>query len=662
MSWFSVVPVALVAAAWLWGPGLPVTYLLGLRGIAAFAIAPVVSIAVVASTAVVAQLAGLEWSVPVVLVAALVVVALAGLLAFLLRRNGLLAAIPDPRRLTLITAVGLLPAFALAALAVMQAVGPPDSVSQVYDTPFHYNALAYIRDSHDASSLTLHALGDPETPGMFYPAAWHGLVSLVMMSTGVSIPVAANVFCAVITIVVWPVSCLLLVRQLFGANTAALAITGVLSIAFPAFPWDFFGWGVLWPNLLGMAVAPAVFALVLTVTGWVKDDCVGRGRAWLLLAIAVGAAGFAHPNVLFSLIVLSLFPAGAALFVRARRLRAEGRGRRGVIECAVFAVVVFGGWLWSATSPIFASVRNWDAWKSFETPAAAVGEVLLNATNQREALWLLSAVVIVGAVTARRWPAMRWVLAGHLIAGFLYMLAAALNRPDTDMLTGYWYSDSHRLAAMLPITGVPLAIAGMLFLADKLLPYARRVVARVGIARLGKPAVAVGLAALLAVTTGGLYPADREERIAVTYPKNENLKMVTNQMVDFYGRIAKEIPEDSVVLGNPFDGSVWLWALADREVLFSHFLKEHSPEQEYLAQHIDEAATNPRVCAALERYRVEYVLVAKNDRTVAAIAPFEGIAGVPRAKGFELVDRAGQTRLYRVTACAAESGPQKTSG
>ena len=82
-----VVPVALVAVAWLWGPGLPVSYLLGLRGIAAFAIAPVFSIAVVASAAVIAQLAGLDWSLPVVLVAALVVIALAGLLAFLLRRR-----------------------------------------------------------------------------------------------------------------------------------------------------------------------------------------------------------------------------------------------------------------------------------------------------------------------------------------------------------------------------------------------------------------------------------------------------------------------------------------------------------------------------------------------------------------------------------------------
>jgi hypothetical protein len=640
MSWVDTAPVVLVALAWLWGPGLPVGYLLGLRGIAAFALAPVISIAVVASTAVAAQLAGLKWSVPLVLVAALVVAALAGLLAFLLRRTGLLAALPDPRRLTLIAAIGLLPAFLLAALAVMPAVGPPDAISQVYDTPFHYNALAHIRDSLDASSLTLHALGDPETPGMFYPAAWHDLASLVMFSTGQSIPVTANVFCAVITVAVWPVSCLLLVRQLFGRNTGALAVTGVISIAFPAFPWDFFGWGVLWPNLLGMAVAPAIFALVLTVTGWVKDDCLGRGRAWLLLAIAVGAAGLAHPNVLFSLIVLSLFPAGAAVVVRARGLPR----RRAIIECAVFAVVVLGAWLWSATTPVFANVRDWK-WNPYETPAQAVGEVLLNATNLREALWLLSAVVVAGALTVRRFPAMRWLLAGHLVAGFLYVLAAALNRPDTHLLTGYWYNDAHRLAAMLPITGVPLAVAGILLLAGKIKPLLRS-------ERVAVPALAVGLTAVLLILTGGMYPADREGRIVVTYPRDETYKLVTNRMRAFYDRIAREIPEDTRVAGNPFDGSVMLWALTDREVLYSHFLKEESPGEEYLARHMDDAATDPKVCDLARRYRVEYVLIGRNDKKLAAVPPYQGIGRVPRAKeGFELVDSAGGTRLYRITAC-----------
>lgn len=643
MSWFEVVPVALVAAGWLWGPGLPVAYLLGLRGIAAFGLAPVISIAVVASTAVVAGMVGLDWSVPLVLVASAAVVAVVGVGAFLLRRTGFLASVRDPGRLSLVIVLGLLPAFVVAAMGVIQAVGAPDSLSQVFDTPFHYNSLAYIRDTHDASSLTLQTLGDPERPAAFYPAGWHDLASLVMMSTGVSIPVAANVFCAVITVLVWPVSCLLLVRQVFGRNTAALAIAGVLSIAFPGFPWDFFGWGVLWPNLLGMSIAPAAFALVLTVTGWVKDDLIGKGRAWLLLAVAVVAAGFAHPNVLFSLVVLAIFPAGARLFVRARQLRTEGRGRRGIIECVTFVVVVLGAWLVSATSPALAAVRNWD-WKPVETPAAAVGEVLLNATNQREALWLLSAVVLVGALTARRSPVIGWLLAGHLAAGFLYVLASSLSRPDTRMLTGYWYNDSHRLAAMLPITGVPLAIAGILFLATKLKPLLRT-------ERATAPAVAIALTVLLAVTTGGLYPADRESRVAVTYPRVEAEKLVTNQMRAFYDRIAKEIPQDSMVIGNPFDGSVMLWALADREVLFPHFLVAKSPDQEYLGRNLEDAAEDPRICRALERYGIEYVLVGKNDSRIAAITPYEGIAGSAFAPGFELVDRAGPTKLLRITAC-----------
>ena len=620
MNWVEVAPIALVTIGWLWLPGLPVAFSLGLRGIAAVGSAPLVSVAVVASTAVLAGMAGIGWS-PLVPVAVSAVLAVAG---FLLRRK---AFAPDPRRLGVVAAVGLLPAVLLATLSVMRAVGPPDSLSQVFDTPFHYNALAYIRDTGQASSLTIGSLGNPDVPAVFYPAAWHDFGSLVMMSTGTSIPVAANVLCAVITVLLWPLSCLLLVRQLFGRNTAALAITGVLSIAFPGFPWDFFGWGVLWPNLLAMALAPAAFALVLTLTGWVRDDAIGTRRAWVLLAFAVVAAGFAHPNVVFTLAALSLFPVGARLFLRARQ------GRRGVVECVVFAVVVAGGWLWAATSPLFATARNWD-WRPFETPANAVGEVLLNATNQREALWLLSAVVVVGMCTVARFPALRWVLAAHAVSALLYVLAASLNRPDTRLFTGYWYNDPHRLAAMLPITAVPLAVAGILFLATKI----------------NFRHSAVVLTAVLVIATGGLHPADRDLRVRVAYPRTEAQQLVTDGMRDFYARIADEIPEDSRVIGNPFDGSVMLWALADREVLFPHFLATSSPGQDYLGRHLRDAATHPRVCRELARYDVEYVLIGKNGANTIQ-GRYGGIPGVTEADGFELVDQEGEARLYRITAC-----------
>jgi hypothetical protein len=219
------------------------------------------------------------------------------------------------------------------------------------------------------------------------------------------------------------------------------------------------------------------------------------------------------------------------------------------------------------------------------------------------------------------------------------------------MLTGYWYNDSHRIAAMLPITGVPLAVAGVLFLTNALRPYVKH-------AKPTVPAIAVALTAVLAVTTGGLYPVDREQRIIVTYPRTEHNKLVTDQMRAFYDRIATLIPKDSVVIGNPYDGSVMLWALADRKVLYPHFLVDNSPDQSYLGRHLKDAATDPKVCAALARQHVEYVLIGKNDPSTVLQA-YDGIPGVTQREGFQLVDHAGDTKLYRITACRPPPRPSR---
>jgi hypothetical protein len=659
MTWFEAVPIALVTAAWLMGPGLAVGYLLGLRGIAAWGLAPIVSIALIASTAVGAEMLGIDWSVPIVLVVCAAALVVVGLGAVLLRRRAFFAPRPDPRGVTLAAAAGMVPVLVLGIATVVRAMGSPDAISQVFDTPFHYNALAHIRDTHQASSLTLSSLGNPDIPPAFYPAAWHDIGSLVMMSTGTDIPTASNMLAGSVTVLLWPLSCLLLVRQLFGPNRAALAVAGVLSIGFPAFPWDLMGFGVLWPNLLGMSMAPAGLAIVATLTGWAREDAIGRGRAWLMLVVGGVAAGFAHPNVLFSLIVLSVFFVGATLLRRALRLRREGRTVRGVGELVVFVGLLLVTWWWAATTPALANARGW-IWRPFETPANAVGEVLLNSTNGHEALWLLSAVVIAGVVAARRrYPVLRLVVAGHLATAFLFVLAAAINRPDTQKFIGYWYNDSHRLAAMLPITAVPLAVGGVLLLASVVLEKVPALVprpvpqplSRLRPLRAATP-IAIGVTLVLIGATGLLYPDDRAERIAVTYPRDERGQLVTNEMRTFYDEIADRLPEDAVVAGNPFDGSVMLWALEDRKVLYPHFLASNSDEQKYLARHLDDVASDPKVCRYARDLGVEYVLIGKRRaRTAELYVGLADIAVSAGTPGLELLDSSGETRLYKIAAC-----------
>ncbi|HWC81983.1 MAG TPA: DUF6541 family protein [Pseudonocardiaceae bacterium] len=650
MSWIEAAPVAAVAVAWLLLPGLLVGYGAGFRGLVAWAVAPVCTIAILAATAVLAGKFGVPWSVPLAIGVSVVAAILAcGLGWWVRRRRG--APRRESRSALLAAGLGLLPAFVLGGVTVVHALGRPDALSQTYDAVFHYNALAQILDSHNASSLTLAGLGNPDLPGTFYPAAWHDLTSLVAMTTGASIPAAANLVSAVIAVIGWPLSCLLLVRQIAGPSRLALAVTGLLSVGFTAFPWGLLSFGVLWPNLLGMSLAPACFAVLLSVCGLANEDAIGRGRAWVLLVIAVPALALAHPNVLFGLVALAVFPVGVALVRRAARLRAAGRPVRGPVEILIAVLVFALGWFWAATTPFFAGVRSM-YWAPFERPAQAAGEVLVNATNAGRALWILSAIVVVGLVLCARRPGWRWLVGGYLVTAALYVLTAAINRPDTEWITGYWYNDSHRLAAMLPITTVPLAALALAHLA-------RATRERFGPTSRPKFAALAGVGAIvLLVATKGMYLATNTANLATHYTTQlaqPGLSLVDDSERDFFARIRPELAAGSVVAGNPWDGSVLVWALDDRRALIPHLGIALSPQQLYLTNHLDEVATDPQACRLAGQLHVRYLLIGASRFWMSngAAGGYPGFADPGNRPGFRLVDSDGTHKLYALTGCAA---------
>jgi hypothetical protein len=666
MSWLDAVPAVLLSAVWLFLPGLLITYGLGLRSFAAWGLAPVVTVALVATTAVVAQKAGIRWSVSLIVVVTLVLAVLVTVVAFLLRRRAPFVA-PDPRRMTLAAAVGLVPAIVLGAITFAHGILRPDGLSQTYDAVLHYNAVAAILDTGNASSLTIGTLDIPGERGNFYPAAWHDLTSLVAMSGGFGIPLSVNMISGVIGIVVWPVSCMLLVRQVIGRSAVGLAITGLVSIAFTEFPWDLLGFGVLWPNLLGLAIVPAILALVISICGLAREDAIGKGRAWLLLPVALVAAGFAHPNVIFSVVAVSLFPIGAVLVYRALRLRADGRLWRGVTEVVIALVVFLVGWYWAATTPAFAAVRKF-FWPPFDTPARAIGEVLFQSTTGHSALWLMALVVLGGVLLCRSEPTLRWVVAGFVVTGFLYVLAAAVNQPNTAKFTGYWYNDPHRLAAMLPITCVPLAVAALTWLGRRLGAFVEQrgwlapATAAPG-RRFALQGRAFALSTLvimlvLGVLTGGFYVSRHASVISDVYvipDTNRPLELVDPAEQAFFEHVKDDIPPDEMVANNPWDGSALLWALADRRVLFPHLSITSTSDQLYLAAHLDEALTDPKVCEAANRLHLGFLIIGDNtfwpwdSRTKT----YPGLVDPgPNNKAFKLIASSGdQLKLYQLTAC-----------
>lgn len=662
MSWFQVVPVALASAAWLFGPGVPLVYLLGLRGVAAWGLAPALGIALMSFTAVVAEKIGVSWSVPLVLVAEVVVVALALVVALLLRRIAP-ARVNDPRRMRLAAGLGLIPVVAVGWYVLVRGMSQPDQLNQTYDAIFHYNALAYILDQGNASSLSMSTMGNTATPPAFYPAAWHAIGSLVAMTTGAPIAVVANVFSGIIAIVVWPTACVLLVRQVVGPSIAAMSVTGLISISFTSFPWGLLGFGVLWPNTLAMSIVPVGLALVLSITSLAREDLIGRRRAVALLPVVLVACALAHPNAVFSFGVIAIFPIASGMYRWALRLHREGRTRRGLIGVGVVVVAFLAVWRFVATTSALAPIRT-QHWPPFETPARAVGEVILNATNGRNALWALSALTITGMVAAWRFKTRRWLVAAFFATGFLYVLTAAINRQDTQFITGYWYNDSYRLATLLPITGVPLVVLGIVLIAEKLLDRTSKISLPQRFSVL-RTTTAVSLVVLfgLVLLSRLFYAGLHAHTLAGVYTgpvDTPNNTLVDPREEAFLPKLAAEVPEGAVVANNPWDGSGIMLSEVDRRPLFRHVDIAWSADQKYVANHLDDAADDPKVCEAANRLSVRYLLLGNKTfwTTDQRVKAYPGIADPGVDDAFELVASSGSIKLYKLVGCEAPAQRQ----
>ena len=653
VNWAEASPAALAAVFWLVGCGVPASYALGLRGFAPWCTAPAWPAAALGTAAVVGGWLHVRWS-PLIAIAAMAAVTAASLVVGgILRRNPENRG-PDPRSARIAALSGLGLAVLMGAVIVARGLGRPAAVAWTWDTPFHYSALAHILGTGNASSLSLAGLGDPEAVVSFYPAGWFDITSLVPQTTGAAVPVAANAIIGVTAALVWPLGFLFLARQVFGPKPLALVVAAPLAMGFDQYPWELFSWGALWPYALGQAVVPLGLGLVLSVAGTAAEDVVGARRAAVLLAVAVVGIGFAHPAAVFGLGVLALFPLGWALARWALRLHRAGSTRRAVIGASSAVLLTAAAVVGTGATPTVQRMRATD-WRPTNTAAGAVGEILLNATNSDRALWLLSAVVVLGAIVLWRANAHRWILAAHLGAGLLYIMSSSIQSATTTAITAFWFNDSHRLAALLAVTAPLLATAGFARITEHVARSARyaRAVEHV---RAHRPRLAAGNAAAVApallvaiallVTTKGLY----EGRNALPIHEAHKADRDRSAKLAFYDQVRRAVPPQSVIANNPEDGSPLLWAVEQRKVMLPHLTANLSPDREYLAHTLTRAASDPRACRTARSLHVDYLLTdltLPEDRRRS----YPGLQDYPGMRGFQLILANGPMRLYRLTAC-----------
>jgi hypothetical protein len=658
VSWFSAVPEIVVCVAIMFLPGLPVTYLLGLRGVAAWAVAPVIPITVASIGAIVAPSLGIRLSIWVLLVPSVVIALVVGAIAFLLRRR-YPARTPDPRAITYSVLAGLGFALAVGLVTTKWSITRPDNFAATFDAVFHHHVLAYIQDTGNGSALSIGGLGIEGVKPAFYPAAWHDLAGILQNLTGTGIPVAANVITIVISLLIWPLGCILLARQLFGPARLPIAVTGALSLAFPAFPWTLMGYGTLWPNILGLALVPAGLAVVMSIAGLAKEDVIGRGRAWLIAPVLLAATVLAHPNALFSLVVLAVPILATWLFIWVRDQQRAGRLVRGLVIAAVLVVGAAVLAYLINSLPVVNGIKT-TRWRATENMSQAVGEVLLNATNHKAAAWLLSIVVVIGIISCIRQKSRRWLVAGHLLSAALFVMAAGIADDYTAKFTGFWYNDSWRLAAMVPITGVPLAAIGVLAItaaiknrADALTSVKLPDQAR------SRTTVAAVVVVAFTVVTFGFYADEKGAFVRDSYAQLDGAlgdrKLITPDKLALMQDAQRIVPPDALVAASPWTGATALWPLMDRKLLIPNLDPSvMTPDQAYLARYLVLARGNPQACELISRLNVQYLMTGPVGMTGPddhRLPHFRGLGEPSDPRDFQLVAQRGESKLFKITAC-----------
>jgi hypothetical protein len=574
-NWHEAMPAILAAVGLLFAPGGIIGLVMGLRLPAAIGLAPLLSGAVVALAELLNGVGVAAYGpilLGVSLAAALVVAVVVRVLA------GAAPLRPD-LGLGAVWCLGIGGGFLLATLSYIRGVAVPDEFPQAPDIPYQANHVRWGIETGNVNPFDFAQVGGlGENLRGFYPSLWHGFTVPVAELTGASVPVAINAM-DVAMLAVFAAGCVFLANQLITQRTSVTLWSGVLSASFVAFPTFMFTWGGVLPNILAIALYPALLAIVLewldqrassrlesdhgngngngngesnrngagggrrvVATAEVSRDetsarmpaglalagpdsagvpLLTRPQIYVLLVAAVPTMFLAHPNTVFSA-ALMLVIAAATMAVDWLLLRV--RPPRGVLVRVVGTLVVapLATVLAYRTAAVQQMVQA--VWAPGESVPQSVGQAITNATSTpwvNTAFIPVTALVLGGVIVAMR-TRRHWLVTAYVVWIGLYASTQSTD-PLGNALSGIWYHDRHRVAAFLSVTSIMLATLGAVTACDRLMAALRPGVRRLG-SRLPalRSARSVRLAASALAVVVGLTAflwasgfGDRETRIEV---------------------------------------------------------------------------------------------------------------------------------------------------
>ena len=636
-SWFQTIPVFVVLTAVLVVPGWLVVRALGTRGMEAVAVAPAVSVGIVAAAATVAQRVGVRWGLVPLLVVTVLAACLAWLVAAAARRVLHRVRRPEPEvgaarrvlgRPNPDAFVAVLIGVVLAIATTLPAIGRPDELVDSPDAVYHLDRIRLFLETGNFS------IANPT----FYPNGFHAWIATGLLPWGgEQVLAGTNTATIVLAALVWPLGCVALVRHALGTSRLVTYAAGFASAAFISFPAILMGWGVLWPNLMANCLTPGALALMLQAA---RSRRVGQ---WLGFAAALPGLALVQPNALVALVAFAL-----VWFVTAR-LRAGRLGHttwwKVARDLVVVAVVVAAGLVVAPTvSARLASTQSY-AWTGHVSLWTALVEVVGGKLQIPVVLWgvLVLIVLGIGWIVLRARAAIP-VVAMWFAAVALYVMAASSTASWTAIITGYWYNDKVRLASLAAVPGVVLVAAAA--------PALRALLGRIPAVR-ARPLVASAAAlALLPLLTVVWNGSTRAAMLSGFFrPSDPQRVILSFEAQDELRQLAADIPAGQGVIGRPENGSPLMYALFGTNTLYRSLPIPTTGDEIVIGTGFNDLEHRPDVCAALARHDVRWAIDSPHVYWLDIPERTSGLAHLDANRGVQKVRTVGDYTLYRITAC-----------
>lgn len=548
-------------------------------------------------------------------------------------------------------------------------------LTQSEDNIRHYAYIRSLLNSTDWSTLnvSMYGIGTSQTlnpylsqTGGFYPLGWHIPSSITCALASTSIGIATNVVNFTLIGISLPIGSYYLISQVFPNESKLRVATGaIVSLVLPASPWVLLAVWPLFPNLATMCLVPAAAALFIDAT---TASSAYRPTKIAGFVLCCGGISVTQPNGIF---VCAVFLIPYTVWICSKHGRETklanriGIKKARLITGSIATISISMIWIALYKLPSFKGVVSY-YWSPISTIWQSMADCLFIAYPIQPASVFMALLCAAGLLQLLR-KKQYWPVISCLLAIVLYVVAAGFgDNVIKHVLTGFWYTDPYRVAAMLAFCSIPVAYSGFTLLLKTFKAIANRF-------DMGSKSYFVSIAAVITIFIAFALPSFAIRGVTeITTPYSTmtaNMRgftridegaILTESKIEFLNKVATITGPNAVIANTPYDGSCFAKGVANLNLLFCN--DENYTEsttsnwaidlRSNLCNYMSSSSTKKNV----RDKDVQYVLsLEEDDRTMKAWYPaFEqsrwtGILSISEATpGFELILQTGDMALYKI--------------